>query len=324
MEELEERLNPINEKHLMNNTRENALRLTGQGATPSMGLSEYRGGGLFDKFHLTKSPLGDALRKGLKKKGGKHNLQDHLENPMKGYGMMKVEKDPNQGRPTKRRSKADDEAHMMGHHLGKHIVGLHGSGFFDSFKRGFEDIGNKIKNEFVNPNSVLRHDIVPKVEHEFQDKDSILRGKVIPIGAKVAQVAQPFLDAGVPGLGTAINTGFKVANYANQGANALGYGRYGCGSEGDRAQMLQMREGAESPRLNTPSRRRRGGNMLTQPMPVQGTNLSLSGLGQTGAYEGQGKPKRHNKRAEIVRKVMAEKGMKMIEASKYVKAHGLY
>ena len=30
------------------------------------------------------------------------------------------------------------------------------------------------------------------------------------------------------------------------------------------------------------------------------------------------------KRAEIVKRVMAEKGMKMIEASKYVKAHGLY
>jgi coproporphyrinogen III oxidase-like Fe-S oxidoreductase len=30
------------------------------------------------------------------------------------------------------------------------------------------------------------------------------------------------------------------------------------------------------------------------------------------------------KRAEIVKKVMAEKGMKMIEASKYVKEHNLY
>jgi hypothetical protein len=29
-------------------------------------------------------------------------------------------------------------------------------------------------------------------------------------------------------------------------------------------------------------------------------------------------------RAEIVKKVMAEQGMKMIEASKYVKEHGLY
>jgi hypothetical protein len=39
------------------------------------------------------------------------------------------------------------------------------------------------------------------------------------------------------------------------------------------------------------------------------------------AYEGVKKP---NARAEIVKKVMAEKGMKMIEASKYVKEHGLY
>jgi hypothetical protein len=30
------------------------------------------------------------------------------------------------------------------------------------------------------------------------------------------------------------------------------------------------------------------------------------------------------KRAEIVKRVMREKGLKMIEASKYVKAHGLY
>ena len=39
------------------------------------------------------------------------------------------------------------------------------------------------------------------------------------------------------------------------------------------------------------------------------------------AYEGT---KKTNARAEIVKKIMAEKGMKMIEASKYVKEHGLY
>jgi hypothetical protein len=50
------------------------------------------------------------------------------------------------------------------------------------------------------------------------------------------------------------------------------------------------------------------------------------------AERGSGKKRRapagpsdgRRKRAEIVKKVMAEKGMKMIEASKYVKAHGLY
>jgi len=40
--------------------------------------------------------------------------------------------------------------------------------------------------------------------------------------------------------------------------------------------------------------------------------------------EGEGRPRRPNARAAIVKKVMGEKGLSMIEASKYVKAHGLY
>jgi hypothetical protein len=68
------------------------------------------------------------------------------------------------------------------------------------------------------------------------------------------------------------------------------------------------------------------------------------GGANTGAYEGHGnlmeggmlgqdghgqKKKRMvgagvKARADLVRKVMAEKGLKMIEASKYVKEHNLY
>jgi len=47
---------------------------------------------------------------------------------------------------------------------------------------------------------------------------------------------------------------------------------------------------------------------------------TLSGLGK----KAEPKAKKHNARAEVVKKVMAEHGMKMIEASKYVKDHGLY
>ena len=70
------------------------------------------------------------------------------------------------------------------------------------------------------------------------------------------------------------------------------------------------------------------------------TGLSaLAGLGRhggmdTGAYEGEGRKKKvkravgatdgRRKRAEIVKKVMGEKGLSMVEASKYVKEHGLY
>jgi len=52
------------------------------------------------------------------------------------------------------------------------------------------------------------------------------------------------------------------------------------------------------------------------PKPRVGGYLS-------GQYEGMGGGAR-SARAEIVKKVMAEKGCSMIEASKYVKAHGLY
>ena len=48
----------------------------------------------------------------------------------------------------------------------------------------------------------------------------------------------------------------------------------------------------------------------------------MFGLGKQKRVVGAGDGRR--KRAEIVRKVMADKGMKMIEASKYVKEHGLY
>jgi hypothetical protein len=44
----------------------------------------------------------------------------------------------------------------------------------------------------------------------------------------------------------------------------------------------------------------------------------------SSSLSGFGKVKKSNPRAEIVRKVMAEKGLKMIEASKYVKANNLY
>lgn len=350
-------MNPVNEKELLAHAdnEEHHRRLSGQGATPSMGLSMYRG-------------------------GATHNLHDHLKHPMKGYGKQKL---------ARLQQKMPSEAHEMGRHLGLHLHKLHGgafhkdfseglcgSGFFDSIKHGFENIGSKIKNEFVNPNSVLRHDIAPKVAHEFTDPDSVLRGKVIPIGAQVAQYASPFIDAVVPGAGTAINYGFKAANYANKGAKMLGYG-----DEQMRAkQMLgQNKKGRarnngppllsgnvngnvsggmtrKMPHLMTSSNphmegaglasfiknarasaqkvKKTGGmtrrmvgsgtgaGMLEEPMPMPGTNLNLSGGADTGAYEGQGKGR--SARASIVKRIMAEKGLKMIEASKYVKEHNLY
>ena len=64
---------------------------------------------------------------------------------------------------------------------------------------------------------------------------------------------------------------------------------------------------------------------------VGGHCPSLSHARET--VDGSGKKKKRapasasdgrRKRAEVVKRVMKEQGLKMIEASKYVKAHGLY
>jgi hypothetical protein len=60
-------------------------------------------------------------------------------------------------------------------------------------------------------------------------------------------------------------------------------------------------------------------------IPIVSNLAGMLGLGkgkkakrEVGEHDGR------RKRAEVVRKVMAEKGMKMIDASRYVKEHGLY
>ena len=52
--------------------------------------------------------------------------------------------------------------------------------------------------------------------------------------------------------------------------------------------------------------------------------LTITHGGAAEEEERSPSPDGRKKRAEIVKRVMAEKGMKMIEASKYVKEHGLY
>ena len=163
-----------------------------------------------------------------------------------------------------------------------HCEDCHGGAWYDFLdpnKNGVGNAFNKVKNEFVNPDSVLRRgvaDAAQKTGHEFTDPNSILRGQVLPEAAKYASYAAPVLDVagtavGLPGAGTMLSRGLSAAQYANQGAKALGYGRNG--------------------------KKRRA---------------------PASASDGR------RKRAEIVRKVMNERGVKMIEASKIVKSEGLY
>jgi hypothetical protein len=284
MAEQNERHNPVNPKSELMRPH---LGVRGSGATPSMGLSQIRGGGT--------------------KKG--------------------------QMRKTARRAyEPESEAYQMGRELGKHIHGLHGGSFHKEFlhglsggawydfldpnKNGVGDAFNKVKHEFVDSDSGLRQGLSTAgnaVAGQFTDPNSVLRGQVIPIGAQVAQYASPFIDAVAPGAGTALNYGFKAANYANKGAQMLGYGE----SEEGRAKMML-------------SQKKKGRNRNNGVALLSGNyDGVVSGGSNTGRYEGHGRTVgagkgRSNPRASIVKKVMAEKGLNMIQASKFVKEHGLY
>ena len=222
----------------------------GGGATPSMGLSQFRGGG----------DMGRVVGAGKGKKG---------------------------------------EAMRMGQALGSHINQLHGGGFFDDFKRGFDSV-------------------------------------VAPV-AGIAKTLLPM--AGPQGM------------LASGVINALGYGRHsaydrrrtGCGTGGG---QLMITHGAGRERDDVEMLSGRGYGMgysgcgeksdsEEEEMEGGQSFANPSSMSMSGAYQGQGTGGRRRrasagpndgrrKRAEIVKRVMAEKGMKMIEASKYVKANGLY
>ena len=237
--------------------------MAGGSATPSMGLSQFRG-------------------------GKKHTLIDHMEHPMEGFGTKK-----GQMRLTARKAYEPSEAHLMGQHLSKHIHDLHGAGFWSDFGNGF-------KQGFMG---VM--------------KPALALGSLLP--GQIGMASK---------LGTA-------------GINALGMGH-----------TEEQRAVAQLSKKKVGRSRNNGVPLLSGNVNGVVSGGSMEGCGDTGAYEGHGllgqpghgtlrtggygadghgqqKAKRMvgagvRARADLVRKVMAEQGLKMIDASKYVKEHGLY
>jgi len=218
-----------------------------------------------------------------------------------------------------------EEAHRMGRALSLHLNKLHGAGYSSAFAHG---CSGGAWYDFLDPSKNGVASAFQKVGNEFTDPNSVLRGRVLPEVSKYASMAAPVLDVagtavGLPGAGTMLSRGLDVAQKANQGAKALGYGRMrGCGRESDDVRMLKGGRRSPSSSSSSSDKEMEGGQSFANP----------SNLGMSGAYQGQGRKKRasagpndgRRKRAEVVKKVMAEKGLKMIEASKYVKEHGLY
>jgi hypothetical protein len=321
MEEQQERENPINEKTLLEHRSEAEQhnRLSGQGvcggsATPSMGLSMYRG-------------------------GAKHTLQDHLKHPNKGFG----------------KQKKPSEAHEMGRHLGLHLHQLHGGAFHKDFMAGMGMCGGRRNfggDEDEGPEGYVRpvdtFDAqgfrIPKTDVNAvmaqQAKDNYIK-KASPSEKAFMGITSGLLDIGHSGLDKA---GSVIPGSQGVAETIRGFlPKRGSGKESQRAKVMLGEKKMGRSRNNGPpllsgnvngnvsggtyGRSRKvgagtGAGMLEEPMPMPGTNLNLSGGADTGAYEGQGKGR--SARAALVKKIMAEKGLKMIEASKYVKQHNLY
>lgn len=252
--------------------RENPL--SGRGATPSMGLSQVRGG----------------------KK------------------MMK-------------------NAAEQGKQLAEHLASLHGGAYAKQFHEGmkggfrFSDIG---------------HGIADVVGMFGLGKEKEMKGgrfRISDIGHGISDVAGMFGLGKKGGLGTG----------AYEGEGKCGSGKITAAEKKALKSVLEKHEmdggsrcvgaGTGGRRDPVPYGRPQKPKMeLMGKEEMDGGRFRISdighGISDVAGMFGLGKEKKQKrvvgagdgrrKRAEIVRKVMAEKGMKMIDASKYVKEHGLY
>lgn len=299
--------------------RHNPVR--GRGATPSMGLSQFRGGG---------TGAGDSESDEEMEGGGFLGSMIGQFNPMLGTvasmaGLGHGDNMVGAGTGGRRR-KGMSEATQMGLHLGKHLHGLHGAGFWSDFGDGFMSV--------IRPVAGIAKSVAPLLGPEGMAASGVMNA--IGLGsARRGARGRPRKGAGT-GAGKLVITHGGATN-SDTGAY-LGKGRRGCGTGAGRERedraMLGMGTGAGMLGQDGHGIRQGGGFLSDLGIPVVSDLAGMVGLG-TGAGTGAGTGGRRRrapagpsdgrrKRAEVVKKVMAEKGLSMIDASKYVKAHNLY
>jgi hypothetical protein len=265
LEEQAERANPI-----APSTKRKAVK--GGSATPSMGLSQHRGGrtrkmpslkaelaketpslhnAMFDEMALMPTGEYDGA--------GKHTLMDHLAAPMKGFGdyLHAFEGDV---APAVAKAK-------------KILPGATRKGGMDTGRYQGE-------GRFVDPS-------VRKVKRAMAD------GRAKEVGALLAE-SNPLAPVGIADF----RGGMAMGQVVGSGKLTITHG-----DESDE----EMEGGA--PRLM----------MCDDPAPAAAAApAGRKKRAPAGPDDGR------RKRAAVVKRVMAERGLSMIEASKYVKEHNLY
>jgi len=280
--------------------RHNPVR--GRGATPSMGLSQHRGG----RKQRAKSESDEEME-------GGGFLSSLLPGPLGSVASMF-----GLGHPDERVVGAGrrgcgtggmSEATQMGLHLGKHLHGLHGAGFWSDFGDGFMSV--------IRPVAGIAKSVLPMMGPEGMAASGVMGALGMGHGKRGAR-GRPRKGAGV----------LKITHGGATNSDTGAY--YGHGREREDKAMMGMGTGGMMLGQDGHGMRRGGGFLSDLGIPVVSDLAGMVGLG-TGAGTG-GRRRRapagpsdgRRKRAEVVKKVMAEQGLSMIEASKYVKAHGLY
>ncbi len=291
---------------------ERANPIRGRGATPSLGLSQFRGG-LTLGADLATMPTGeydDELLGDQSYGSGKHTLMDHLAHPTKGFG----------------------RARHDGARLADAIRSQHGGAYLSHFVGGmntgrYEGEGSHSDSE--EEEEMEMEDDVAEMEGGKKLTKAALRQQLLAIKRahpEKAKEVDAYL-ARLGGRGRMAGGGFldSVMSFISSFFGSKKAGPSLSRADAAKAELAKMgitslRDFTRWSLKNHPDK---GGDT--------GKFQSVSDLAGR-AFKGEGRRRRaaagpsdgRRARAAVVKKVMAEKGLSMIAASKYVKEHGLF
>jgi hypothetical protein len=231
--------------------------------------------------------------------------------------------------------KYKSEAHAQGHQLGQHLSKLHGGAYVKEFMSGmgmcgsgeltikhgglqtgaYEGEGKHMEGGFLGS---LLSAAVPLIgslfgrgEMKKSAHNALIRHFNKKPRSKKAELEGGFLGAlasmAIPLIGSLFGKG-AMSKKAHDEMMAMVKKHEGKGMKGG---MRMVGAGELTIKHGGAMESESEGEMESPKAPAKKKRMVSAGDGR-------------RKRAEIVRKVMKEKGMKMIEASKYVKEHKLY
>ena len=302
-----------------------AKTMRGGRAVPSAGLSQFRGGS-------------DGRMVGAGR-GSDSDSDSCDSDSSEEYGggardmeVLAREKAPRPAIRSGLSAQHSAEAKEMGQHLGKHLIAVRGGGFFDLFTKGIVEAGQQgesFAKQTGEPNpsppppptGIMTTTTPPAEEPKG---GALFHRKRDMLGEK----EEDHEEHTARRFGMTRKGGFLSGQYEGMGESG---GRTKRGKmmrkqkqieEGNQLHTLEddfpEREGREATHGDRTSGKKRT-MVFNRERGAFGTNTEPSSSEEESS-SGSGRASR----AAIVKKVMAEKGCSMIEASKYVKAHGLY